>query len=312
MIKILFYFLLGLLPYQAFSQLNEDEAKAAFLLAEEYYSKSEFRNALGFIEKAKKSLGKGNCKIYYLEILMRYEMYRSDISQYTPLMASINAFQSSNDIGTFNKEKIIEVLKIKMLLQQDYEIKSAADSINRMQEARRDRNFNEYNFKGSPLNVSYNELKSSKFNHPFFLDNPDTKTIKLTGRTYYFNEKQVKWFGQDENSYFFIKDEIKDSVATIAVGSDGLIKRYTRLKSYNKLTKEQAKTYITNLVERYTKSLGFDPQIKNFKLIKHSTCDFETTDYLWSRNNKFLVLRSIIDEYYKSPEFHVHEIIGVE
>jgi hypothetical protein len=105
MFKYLLFVIISLAPYLAFSQINEGEAKAAFLLAEEFYSKSDFKNALGFLEKAKKSLGEGNCKIYYLEILMRNEMYKTDKSQYSYLTQAIGAFQSSKDIDAFNGER---------------------------------------------------------------------------------------------------------------------------------------------------------------------------------------------------------------
>ena len=141
MFKYVSFIFILLTPYLALSQTNESEAKAAFLLAEEFYAKSDFKNALGFIEKAKKSLGEGNCKIFYLEILMRNEMYKLDKSQYEPLIGSINSFQSSKDIDAFNREKVFEVLKIKMLVEQEQDNKRIADSLALSEKIRNEKKF---------------------------------------------------------------------------------------------------------------------------------------------------------------------------
>lgn len=314
MSKFLIVIIIGLLPYLAISQTNEGEAKAAFLLAEEFYAKSDFKNALGFIDKAKKSLGEGNCKIYYLEILMRNEMYKFDKTQYVLLMQAIGAFQSSKDINAFNEEKVIEVLKIKMLLAQEQDNKRIADSISLSEKIRKEKNFNEYNFRGWTLNVPFNEIKSSKENHPFFSKKLDRNEIKETGRTYHYNDKMVSWFGRKESSWFFINNGIKDSVAAIAVGTDGIVKRYVRLKlvkpyyEKNAFTKEQADEYMKSMIDSYSRSLGFEPEKRTTTLNNV----YSTTDYTWRKNNKWITIRSMIYYLRKEVDFHVHETIGVD
>jgi len=314
MFKYLLFVIISLAPYLAFSQINEGEAKAAFLLAEEFYAKSDFKNALGFIDKAKKSLGGGNCKIYYLEILMRNEMYKSDKSQYSYLTQAIDAFQSSKDIDAFTGEKIIEVLKIKMLIAQEQDNKKTADSLSLAEKLRKEKNFNEYNFRGWALNVPFNEIKTSKASHPFFLKKLDEYEIKETGRTYYYNDKIVYWFGRKEGAYFFINNGIKDSIAAIAVGTDGLVKRYVRLKlskpyyEKNAFTKEQADEYMKSMIDSYSRSLGFEPEKRTTTLNNV----YSTTDYTWKKNNKWLTIRSMIYYMKKQVDMHVHETIGVD
>jgi hypothetical protein len=314
MFKYLLFVIISLAPYLAFSQINEGEAKAAFLLAEEFYSKSDFKNALGFLEKAKKSLGEGNCKIYYLEILMRNEMYKTDKSQYSYLTQAIGAFQSSKDIDAFNGEKIIEVLKIKMLIAQEQDNKRTSDSLSLAEKLRKEKIFNEYNFRGWTLNVPFNEIKTSKASHPFFLKKLDEKEIERNGRTYYYNDKIVYWFGRKELSYFFINNGIKDSVAAIAVGTDGLVKRYVRLKLFkpsyekNAFTKEQADQYMKSMIDSYSRSFGFEP----VKITATLNNFYSTIDYKWEKNNKWLTIRSMIYYMKKEVDMQVHEIIGVD
>ena len=314
MSKLLIVIIIGLLPYFAISQTNVGEAKAAFLLAEEFYAKSDFKNALGFIDKAKKSLGEGNCKIYYLEILMRNEMYKSDKTQYGMLMQAIGAFQSSKDIDAFNEEKVIEILKIKMLLAQEQDNKRITDSISLSEKLRKEKNFNEYKFTGWTLNVPFNEIKSSKSSHPFFSKKLDQHEIKEVGRTYHYNDKIVTWFGRKEAAYFSINNGIKDSVAAIAVGNDGLVKRYIRLKlskpyyEKNAFTKEQADEYMKSMIESYSRSLGFEPEKKTSTL----NDVYITTDYTWKKNDKWLTIRSMIYYMKKEVDMQLHEIIGVD
>jgi hypothetical protein len=314
MFKYLLFVIISLAPYLAFSQINEGEAKAAFLLAEEFYAKSDFKNALGFLDKAKKSLGEGNCKIYYLEILMRNEMYKSDKSQYSYLTQAIDAFQSSKDIDAFNGEKIIEVLKIKMLIAQEQDNKRKADSLSMTEQLRKDKIFNEYFSRGWTLNVPLNDIKSSKANHPFFLKKLDEHKIKDPGVTYYSNDKTLSWFGSKESSYFFINNGIKDSVVAISVGTDGLVKRYVRqkfVKHYSEkdaYTKVQADDYMNTLVNSYTRRLGFEPEKRTYTL----NYVYVTTDYVWIKNNKWLMIRSMIRYMKKEVDMHVQEIIGVD
>jgi len=314
MFKYLLFVVISLSPYLAFSQINEGEAKAAFLLAEEFYSKSDFKNALGFIDKAKKSLGGGICKIYYLEILMRNEMYKSDKSQYSYLTQAIDAFQSSKDIDAFNGEKIIEILKIKMLIAQEQDHTRTADSLSLVEKLRKERNFNEYNFTGWTLNVPFSDVKTQKIGHPFFSKKLDNYEFKEMGRIYHYNDNIVKWFGKKENAWFFTYGGIKDSVVAIAVGTDGHVKRYVRLK-FNKsyydkdaFTNEQANEYMKSLINNYSRSLGFEPEKITYTLNKV----YLTTVYTWAKNKKRIQIVSMIYDYRNKADFHVHEIIGVD
>ena len=317
MFKYVSFIFILLTPYLALSQTNESEAKAAFLLAEEFYAKSDFKNALGFIEKAKKSLGEGNCKIYYLEILMRNEMYRLDKTQYESLLGALNSFQSSKDIDAFNREKVFEVLKIKMLVEQERDNKRIADSLAVAEKIRNEKKFDEYISRGWPLNVSFENLKKIKANHPFFLKKLEQHEVKGVGRTYYYNEKTLNWTGKKDNPYFYINNVTKDSVAAIAVGEDGLVKRYVRHKlrksGYERdaFTHEQADIYMKNLIDAYTKGLGFEPKI--FTINETPTPGtVSITTYVWQKNDKRVTIQSIIYYLKNVVDIEVQQVNSVE
>ena len=60
---------------------------------------------------------------------MRNEIYKLDKTQYEPLIGAINSFQSSKDIDAFIREKVFEIVKIKMLVEQEQDNKRIADSL---------------------------------------------------------------------------------------------------------------------------------------------------------------------------------------
>lgn len=103
------------------AQNNVTEAIAAFQLAEESYEKGEFKTALRFLETVKKNLGTSNCKLIYLQIQIELELYKTDRNLYDQLMKSITEFQSLPDVNSFNKDKVMEVIKTKMMLSNQHE-----------------------------------------------------------------------------------------------------------------------------------------------------------------------------------------------
>ncbi|MBI2283527.1 MAG: hypothetical protein HYU71_07460 [Bacteroidetes bacterium] len=60
-----------------YSQVNETEAKAAYMLAEENYGKANYPVALTFLKNAKLKLGGANCKILYLQIQIESKLAKT-------------------------------------------------------------------------------------------------------------------------------------------------------------------------------------------------------------------------------------------
>lgn len=120
-----------------YSQVNETEAKAAYMLAEENYGKGNYPVALSFLKNAKTKLGGANCKILYLQIQIESELAKTQRNYQDSLLKTIAAFQTSPDIKEFNEDKVLEVVKMKMEMEQkgieekELKEKKAADSVSR-------------------------------------------------------------------------------------------------------------------------------------------------------------------------------------
>lgn len=95
------------------------EAKAAYQLAEDSYSKGNYKNAIQYLQQVKTALGTSNCKILFLEIMISNELYAKDKDRSEKLLALIDAFEKSADNKDFNEEKKIEVTKMKLSLKME-------------------------------------------------------------------------------------------------------------------------------------------------------------------------------------------------
>ena len=115
-VQIMLFFILC--QFSVFSQMNITEAKAAYILAEENYGKANYPLALTFLKNAQRSLGGSNCKILYLQIQIEKEISKIQINYRDSLIKTISAFQVSPDIKDFNEDKILEVIKMKIELEQ--------------------------------------------------------------------------------------------------------------------------------------------------------------------------------------------------
>lgn len=103
---------------------NLDEAKAAYLLAEEFYAKGDYVNTLKFLDITESNLGSTNCKILYLKIITLSEVGKKEDNIESQLQ-TIAHFEQSQDYPDFNSEKRLEVSKIKLLLAEENKIRVA-------------------------------------------------------------------------------------------------------------------------------------------------------------------------------------------
>lgn len=117
----LFLLFMIIIIINIYAQDNSTEAIAAYQIAEESYEKGDFPTALRFLETAKKNLGTTNSKLMYLKIQIEMELYKTDKNLYEQMMKSINQFQTAPDIKNFNKDKVLEVMKLKMMLADEHE-----------------------------------------------------------------------------------------------------------------------------------------------------------------------------------------------
>jgi tetratricopeptide (TPR) repeat protein len=118
MIKSYSIFLVILLAYiSGYSQVNPAEAKAAYLLAEEQFAVGNYKAALEFLQTASDRLGGANSKILYLQIQAENELSKGEPKYLDSLTESIKAFEKAPDHAQFNEEKVMEVVKLKLLLK---------------------------------------------------------------------------------------------------------------------------------------------------------------------------------------------------
>jgi hypothetical protein len=101
------------------AQSASAEAKAAYLLAEEEFSGGKYADAIAYLDDATVKLGNANAKILYLKIMALRELALQDEEKLEPLKKAITAFEKAPDFSSFNEEKQLEVMKLKLKLSKD-------------------------------------------------------------------------------------------------------------------------------------------------------------------------------------------------
>jgi hypothetical protein len=132
LILFTFYFFSSFI---SFGQTAATEAKAAYLLAEEAYTANDWKGTLSYLEECKKKIGTPNSKILYLQVMTEMELAKTDSTYNHAALKTIAMFEKAPDVKDFNEEKVLEVMKIKIRLQQILE-QSAKDQLARGERAK--------------------------------------------------------------------------------------------------------------------------------------------------------------------------------
>lgn len=160
------FLLLSSLP--ALAQINETEAKASYMLAEENYGKGNYPVALTFLKNAKTSLGGANCKILYLQIQIESELAKTRKNYRDSLLNTIAAFQAAPDVKDFNEDKVLEVVKMKLELAQKLtEEKALLAEQKAAEEAKNEKTFKDWRFTAG-LNLGLTVKEAEKMYPVFF------------------------------------------------------------------------------------------------------------------------------------------------
>lgn len=163
---VLSFLLLSSLP--ALAQINETEAKASYMLAEENYGKGNYPVALTFLKNAKTSLGGANCKILYLQIQIESELAKTRKNYRDSLLNTIAAFQAAPDVKDFNEDKVLEVVKMKLELAQKLtEEKALLAEQKAAEEAKNEKTFKDWRFTAG-LNLGLTVKEAEKMYPAFF------------------------------------------------------------------------------------------------------------------------------------------------
>jgi hypothetical protein len=264
--KILFVCLLLLLIQPLYSQVNETEAKAAYMLAEENYGKGSYPLALTFLKNAKAKLGGANCKILYLQIQIESELAKTQKNYQDSLLKTITAFQNSPDIKEFNEDKVLEVVKMKMEMEQkgieekELREKKAADA------ATREKLFKDYSLtQGWELGQTLEEAEKK---HPNFFRRTSSEKSGLFPGLKLISSKDV------DDLSVYVNDNKKIIGFRNNIEYPKLISKY---QDYAVMKDIKMK-----LVEGYTQMFGFAP------VVGYATPD--GLQYIWKKNKKSFVI----------------------
>jgi hypothetical protein len=162
------------------AQSSATEAKAAYLLAEEAFNANEWKEALKYLEQCKAKIGTVNSKILYLQIMTEMELAKTDAAYYDAVARSINAFEKAPDAAAFNEEKTLEVMKIKVRLnnlRETAKTKEAAAAEEAIAAKYVDSVFAVYSIKPGVSLAAFNKGRMTKFD--------DKK-----GTVFFYNDKK--------------------------------------------------------------------------------------------------------------------------
>ena len=133
------------------------EAKAAYLLAEDEFNAGKYEAAISYLNQAVEKLGSANAKILYLKIMAQKEMLRKDTSYFPGLKQSIDAFEKAPDASSFNEEKYLEVVKLKLMLAKNGTEHITAQADEEMKDI-----YQKYAINGFYLGARLEELQKSR------------------------------------------------------------------------------------------------------------------------------------------------------
>ena len=281
----LLFLCLSCLALNLKAQNSQTEAKAAYLLAEEAFAANDFSSALNYLDECKRIIGTPNCKIIYLQIMVELEQAKADPKYYDAALRSIAAFEKAPDLKDFNEEKVLEVLKSKLMIK-NLKVK-AGEKVKQEQENKVNSEllFSNWTWQNWPLSLSYDEVSALKKNDDFFKmvweTGKDSKTgIKLAYVPVFKLPKTLKGI--------YLKD---DKV----VGYSVLIGYYASKSSSNKVLQHpnyalenEALNAFQHNADSLSSLFGFKPQKRT--PVQSYFIGTAQDEYYWIRENKTVSL----------------------
>ena len=245
---------------------NPNDAKAAYLLAEEFYAKSDYASTLKYIDLTEKNLGETNCKVLYLKIITQSELAKQS-QNYSSLLQSIGLFENATDYPDFNVEKKLEVSKIKLLTNDLVEKQRINNESNQAKKKAFEKGFeivqNRY-FVDLPILSAYKDLLEEKKEDKFF---QKIKTSYDWGNNTFLMTPYESFFksGYTGLSGVVVKDDIVL----------GYI--YHLFDEWVKPKNSMANENLDEVIRQLKQDFGFDPKVYT---------KGETTFYSWYWDKK--------------------------
>nr|WP_294792718.1 hypothetical protein [uncultured Mucilaginibacter sp.] len=298
--SLLLSFLFFIVSASARSQTNANEAKAAYLLAEESYAKSDYPATLNFLESAKKSLGGANSKILYLQIQAQAEMAKTDAKLTSNVLQTITAFEAAPDIKTFNEDKVMEVLKMKLELKAKNEElaekeKKAANAV-----AKGRQNFEAVTYPNWPFQTSFTQLKISHKDSILFEKKPKERFEKETGLTLY-STPAASFSGSSVVPDIYVGNNIFG----VLVKAD-TVKGYRRVRYHadqqTGVNYNEGGKLIKGYIQGVTDALYEKPLFK----VENENANYD--QYTWTHGNKIFTLYHL--HRYVRPTFWIQSVVS--
>ncbi len=165
----------------SYAQTSSAEAKAAYMLAEEEYAAGKYAASISYLEEAATKLKGANAKILYLKIMALSELVKTNSDSLQSLNSAISAFEKTPDFATFNEDKQLEVMKLKMRLLKEAKFGREISAIEAMV-------YSKMKITGWQLGSKLEEMK--KVHPEYFLKTKKTPIDKETDY-YSFDLKDV-------------------------------------------------------------------------------------------------------------------------
>ncbi|SJZ62897.1 hypothetical protein [Sediminibacterium ginsengisoli] len=296
--------------HSAKAQVNANEAKAAYLLAEECYGKADYKCALEYLQQVRTSLGTTNCKILYLQIMATRELHAKDPNVADKVLPLIDEFEKSADYASFNEEKSLEITKMKLALKKEQKaLKEKTDRENAANAAA-EKAFSEEFTRFGPLGITLDQLNEL---HPE-LNVKKWKKEKIN--TYHPSWVDFDLYVPSEAYPFCTVDNdtvFKNKISSVNLGIAGeKILQYRSVLAYadkkvNKNALAATVQEIIAIISAYERKLGFSPVISESVL--YDKAAGKVTSYVWVRGNRKIELHRLLYPNGKLPVAKLTEII---
>lgn len=248
-------FLLFSLNLLSQNQINEVQAKAAYVLAEEAYNNKNFISAITYLDECKKALGTESPKILYLKILSELEIAKTDAKYFDILENTIRTFEMSPGIKQFNEDKVFEIMKLKLKIKEfrkealvEEEIKNKEkqfffktyDSIHKIM------------FKDLPIQVPFSNQSNLK-ESPFEKMKNETPSQRFEGLVLKYPNHFISDFPREGYIGSYLKGDV--------------IKGYQILYWFESMypPKSKAKIEFLKIISHLQKQIKKAPDIKEFE-----------------------------------------------
>lgn len=242
------------------AQTNSAEAKAAYMLAEEEYAAGKYAASISYLEEAATKLKGANAKILYLKVMALSELVKTNSDSLQSLNNAISAFEKTPDFGSFNEDKQLEVMKLKMKLLKEAKFGREISAIESVI-------YSKMKITGWQLGSKLEEMKKA---HPDYFLKAKKTQIDKENDYYDIGLKEVTMMFKKEKlivlSKFLLLSEVDD--ASYSAGNN----LYNDLKNY--------------LGTSATETITLQPDQKPLKWL---TITGSTKSFTWQDDNIFVI-----------------------